>query len=213
MPIPGAVGDAYEVRVVGRIDGQVTNNVFHFKVATPIDDIELRIIVALATCFVDHLKPILSSSFQIENIVWKQVAPVLGVEHIYTGPDFGPCNGNAAALPSYASVVLSLRTLQGGKSHRGRKYIPGIPENATTNSTLDANGAFWAAIIAFAACVAGKFILTDSPPANAAQLMVYSRKLGGSKAPYGNAGFTAVTAINPVQVLGTTRSRKVGVGA
>jgi len=205
--------DAYEVRVRGTQEGQETNNVFHFVAATAIDDVELRLIAALAECFITHLIPVFSSAWTMKDIVWKQVTPVLGVEHIFVPQGALVGAGNAAALPTYASAVISKRTLQGGKSHRGRFYLPGIPEAATLGSAFDTNHAFWAALAAFVACVAGKFILGDPPGANSFQMMVYSRKIGGATAPYGANGFTAIADLIPVVDLATTRSRKVKRGS
>jgi len=213
MPVTASVNDAFQVRVVGQIEGQETNNVFHFSAATGIDDVELRLIAALAECFVTHLIPVSSSAWQLVKMIWKKVHPTLGVEHITipTGTLVG--GGAATALPSFCSAVVSIRTEQGGRSHRGRMYLPGIPEGDATISTLDAGGDFAAGVAAFAACLATKFILGDPPAANSFQMQVYSRKLGGATFPYGTAGFTAVSSFVPVAALGTTRSRKVGRGA
>lgn len=213
MPITAVTGDKFQVRIVGEMEGQQTNNVFHFMAATAIDDVELRLIAVLANCFVTHIIPVSSSVWKLVKIVWKKVNPALGVEVITipTGTLVG--GGAATALPSYASVVISIRTLVGGKSHRGRMYLPGIPEGATIVSALDTSNAFWTGVLNFAACLATNFILGDPPGSNSFQMMVYSRKLGGSTFPYNNAGFTAVSSFLPVQQLGTTRSRKVGRGS
>jgi hypothetical protein len=203
----------YQVRIVGLIEGQETNNVFHFSANTSIDDVELRLIAALATCFVTHLLPVSSSAWQLVKIVWKKVFPALGVEHetIPTGTLVG--GGAATSLPSFVSAVVSIRTEQGGRSHRGRMYLPGIPEGDATISILDAGSDYLAGVAAFVACLATNFITGDPPAANSWQMQVYSRKLGGSTFPYGSAGFTPVSSFLPVRQLGTTRSRKVGRGS
>jgi hypothetical protein len=92
-------------------------------------------------------------------------------------------------------------------------YIPGIPEAATIVSAFDTSNAYWTALVAFVGCLATKFLLLDLPGSNQFQMMIYSRKLGGSTFPYNNTGFTSVNSLLPVQQLGTTRSRKVGRGA
>jgi len=211
--IPAQQGDKFQVRIRGRIEGQETNNVLHFAAATAVDDVELRLIVALVQCLIDTLKTEMSNHWQLIDVVWKQVNPVLGVEHAYVHPE--AVQGDVAGdhLPSFCSAVVSIRTNEGGRSKRGRMYLPGIPESATQGSVFDTGGQFWAKYVAFLACVAQKFILGDPVPANSFQMMVYSRKLGGQTFPYQNAGFTAVTSLKPVQDLGTTRSRKLGRGA
>lgn len=212
MATPAATNDCWQVRVQGRMDGQVTENVLHFKTLSDTDDIETRLIVVLLSCITTHLIPVLTSAWQLERIVWKQVSPTLGVEHIYTTGLPVAGSGAATALPSFASAVLSLRSLQGGRSKRGRMYLPGIPESATINSAFDSGNAYWTALVNFAACLVTGFVFHDPVGPNHQQLCVYSRKIGGATFPYGISGFTAVETVNPVSQVGTTRSRKVGRG-
>lgn len=92
-------------------------------------------------------------------------------------------------------------------------YIGGIPEDMTTDSNITAPSALWTGIANFIVCVLANFKHPD--PAGGTDifdLIVYSRKLGGSIFPYGLTGVTAVDNLVRVQALGTTRSRKVGRG-
>lgn len=214
MAFPAAINDMFQVRVRGTQEGQETNNVFHFVCVGASADTELKLIVALVSCFITHIIPVASSQWSLTSVLWKRVSPTLGPEFEYIPPAAEVGAGNAAALPSYASVVTSIRTAQGGRSKRGRFYLPGIPENVTVNSRLDTTNAYWTAILAFAACLASKFINPD--PAGGVDLFnmgVYSRKIGGSSFPYGAAGFTSATSFVPHDLLATTRSRKVGRGS
>lgn len=214
MAIAGSPGDCWEVRIVGKMENQETDNVFHFVEDSATADVELNLILALAECFITHLLPVLSSQWQLTSIKWKKVSPVLGVEQETIPAGTLVAAGNAAALPSYCSAVVSKRTLVGGRSHRGRFYLPGIPEAATINSSLDTSHAFWTALIAFVACVTTKFINVGEPiGSDQFSLAVYSRKIGGSTTPFGASGFTVVSQLVPSAALGTTRSRKVGRGA
>lgn len=215
MPQTAFQNDTYQVRVVGRIEGQETNNIFYFRCISGAgdSDVHLHLILVFLQCFIDHLLPVLSSAWNLERIVWKKVYPSLGPEIISVPTGSTQGGGAATALPSFCSAVVSIRTQFGGRSRRGRTYYAGIPENATVGSTLDPTGAFWTAILAFAACVIEKFVAGDPPGTNAWAMMMYSRKLGGSTFPLGNAGFEAVTEYVPVSLLGTTRSRKVGRGS
>ena len=212
VPQPAAPGDKFQVRVVGRMEGQETNNILHFESGTS-SDIELDLIIALIECFVTNILPIASSQWTMEKVVWKRVSPTLGPEFETTGHGMGPGTGDATALPSFNSLVLSIRTAFGGPSGRGRMYLPGIPESATTNSSFNQANPYWTGVLNFVACLAMRFIRGDLPPANQPAMMVYSRKIGGSIFPYGNAGFHAVKSISPDTLIGTTRSRKVGRGS
>jgi hypothetical protein len=212
-PTPAATGDGFQVRVRGHIEGQETNNVLHFIAVGPVDDVEVRLILVLAACFVQHLVPVCSTQWALQDLVWKQVTPVLGVEHITVPPGILVGTATGDALPAFCSAVISLRTRLGGRSHRGRMYVAGMPESATVGSVIQGGGNFWTGFLAFINCVATSFILGDPPPANSFQWEVYSRKLGGAKFPYASAGYTPITSILPVAQVGTTRSRKVGRGA
>jgi len=213
MPETAQQGDKFQVRIVGLVEGQETNNILYFAAAAPIDDVELRLIVALVQCFQQHLIPVMSSAWKLQHLVWKRVNPTLGVENIYIPGGDLQGQGNENALPSFCSALVSIRTDLGGRSHRGRMFLPGLPEVATDNSVFLTDSAFWLAVVAFAACVTTKFIVGDPVGQNQFQMMLYSRKLGGSTFPLQNAGFTAVKRLIPNQVVATTRSRKVGRGS
>lgn len=214
MPFPAAINDLFQLRVKGTEESQETNNVMHFSCVGASADVELHLIVVLVTCFINHIIPVVSSQWQLRSVIWKRVGPTLGPEFEYVPPAAEIGAGNAAALPSFSSVVFSIHTAQGGRSKRGRFFIPGIPEAVTVNSRLDTTNAFWTAMLAFAACLATEFIHAD--PAGGTDLFdlgVYSRKLGGATFPYTAAGFTAATSIVPHDLIATTRSRKVGRGS
>ena len=214
MPVPAALGVAYQVKVVGHIEEQVTNNILHFVNVGADSDVELHLILALILCFQEVLLPGLSAEYTLNEVHWKEVFPVLGVETIT--PISGVVVGGVAgdALPSYCSAVVSERTAFGGRSGRGRMYIAGIPESATDGSKILLESPTWTQMLAFAACLATKFIHLDpAGGANLWDLSVYSRKIGGEAFPYGATGFHAVRNFIPDRFLGTTRSRKIGKGA
>lgn len=212
-PVTAVAGDCYQIKVVGRQEGQVTNNILNFTAMSSIDDVELRLIAAFAECFVTNLLPVLSSKWTLESINWKQTRPVLGVEHITIPAGAGAGAGSANALPTLNAACISIRTLQGGRSKRGRMYVAGIPETATVDSQFDLTHAFWAGLLAFCACVITKFVAGDPPAANTFQLEIYSRKIGGDSFPYGAAGFTPIVSLTPDVIVATQRSRKLGRGA
>ena len=92
-------------------------------------------------------------------------------------------------------------------------FIAGITESATENSFLDPTNEYWTALLAFAACLVTNFIHPDGGVGTDSwDMMVYSRKIGGSALPYPGSGFAAVREIAPQRLIATTRSRKVGHG-
>lgn len=215
MPETAVQNDCYQVRIEGRISGQLTNNVLHFRYLSGASDTDvlLHLIQVLLDCFTTHLLPVLSSSWNLERIVWKRVSPTLGPEIITVPPGDATGEGAVSALPAFCSALISIRTNEGGRSKRGRMFLPGLPENQTTNDTIDPVGPLWAGLLAFAACVILNFVPGDPVGANQWGLSVYSRKIGGDVFPYGLNGFTQVRELIPVSFIASTRSRKVGRGA
>jgi hypothetical protein len=213
MPESSAPGDLYQVVMRGSLEGQQVLNVLDFRTVTPIDDFELRIIVALIQCFA-AFAPSQPVGFQWNEVKWKRTSPVLGVEHITTWQGASAGTEAGDALPSFCSAVVSKRSNLGGRAHRGRMYIGGVPEEAVVGSMIDPDSPFWIALVQLLTCIATKFInFGDPAPINTAALGVYSRKLGGAAFPYGAAGFTPLTSLVPSNEVGTTRSRKLGRGA
>lgn len=214
MAVAASVGDVFEVRIIGTMEGQQTNNVLHFECVGATTDVDLHLIQVLATCFITHLLPVLTSSWSLTEIRWKRLSPTLGVEQISIPVGSGAGGGSAAALPSFVSAVISKRTLTGGRSYRGRMYVAGIPEDQTTNSRINTEGPLWDGLLAFALCVITNFVHPD--PAGASDifdLIVWSRKIQNHVLPFPDGSTTDVREFVPVAELGTTRSRKVGRGS
>lgn len=214
MPEAAAVNDLYQVRLIGRIEGQETNNVLHFQCVGATTDVELNLIQVFLECFITNLLPVLSSNWQLVECRWKKVYPTLGVETVTVPSGTTTGGGSASSLPSFNSLLYSIRTPTGGRTHRGRMYVAGIPEDATLGSAFDPTHAFWTGALAFALCVVSEFVHPD--PAGGSDLfnlVVYSRKLGGSIFPYGLAGVTSMQSFTPNLQIASTRSRKVGRGS
>lgn len=207
-------GAAYQLRLIGRQEGTETNNVLHFIAPNGDSDVETHLVVVMVECFIDNLLPALSQDWALIEARWKQVFPALGVEHIYTPPAPAPGGAVANAFPSYVSALTSIRTLEGGRSKRGRMFIAGVPKDAADNSRIDDSSSFWSALVDWLACIATNFIHTGGlPGADQWNMAVYSRKIGGSTIPYGAAGFTSVASLVGSLLLSTTRSRKLGIGS
>lgn len=215
MPEQANQNDCYQVRIVGRMEGQETNNVLHFRYLSGASDVDvdLHLIQVLMQCFITHVLPVLASAWTLERVVWKRVSPTVGPEIISIPVGAGAGGTPTAALPSFCSAVLSIRTKEGGRRKRGRMYIAGLPEAETTNSLFNTGGDLWEGLLAFALCLITEFVPGDPVGSNQWGLSVYSRANGGASLPYALAGFTQVSEVVPVQLIGTTRSRKVGRGS
>lgn len=213
MALIAQVNDLFQVVVKGRMENQETCNVLHFKATTPGGDVLIEIVQALASCYVSTLMGGLSTQWVVKNFTYKRVSPTLSPEFIYVPePLFYGADGGDA-LPSFCSALLSIRTAEGGRSKRGRMYIPGLPEIGCKHSQIDVTQITWPKVVAFAACLANKFIEMEDLGTSKFRIGVYSRKIGGSTFPYGAAGFTPATEILTTTQIATTRSRKVGRGS
>ena len=213
MAVASNAGMVWQVRLIGEMHGQKTVNVLHFRDPGGVDDITVRLILVLVNCFITHMKPVLSADFTLKEVRYQfMTTNPPGIEHIDPVVN-GTGTGSGTALPSFCSAVVDIRSALGGGSGRGRFSLAGIPEDATIDSALDTSHAFYAGLVNFVACVATAFIHLGTPPANALQWVVYSRKLGGAKAPYTIGGAHDVVNTTVKTQIGTINSRKIGRGA
>lgn len=222
MPTAAALGEIHEVVLKMRQESQTVLNVLYFRCDSAVDDMELRLLTALLTCLATILRPAAASTWQIVGAQGKQVFPALGPIYEVAPPDPDEIQGEAEgdALPSFCSIVVNIHTTRGGRSGRGKMYIPGIPEGATTGSAVQTTNPYWTVIINYLACVAASFIRTGSElGSNRIALGVLSRKLGGlgpdgkpRKPPYLENQWARATRMIPNNLIKTTNSRKIGHG-
>lgn len=213
MAVASQLNDLWQVRVKGFIEGQETNNVLHFLCKGNTSDVEVQLILKLITCFVTHLLPALANAWTLDQVLWKRVSPTLSPEFI-TVPESGNVGAlTTDSLPTFNAALVSIRSAEGGRSKRGRMFLAGIPEAATIGSRFNLTGATWLAIVAFVNCVVTEFVTNAELGSDQFHLGIYSRKIGGASFPYNLSGFTPAVNLNPVALVATMRSRKVGRGS
>lgn len=216
MPTPESAGVVWEVVMEGRQEGQQVLNVWHFRTRTSVDDMELRVLRACIDCLLTTLRPVLGSNYQFVKARGKRVAPDVGpiVEVLPAANEDIQGDSEGDTLPTFASLCVNIHTTRGGRSGRGKFFLPGIPEGATSGSYIETTNPYWVAVAAFLACLAGKFIKANEPlGTNDVEIGVMSRKIGGVKPPYLLTGFAPATGFKPRNIVGTTNSRKVGRGS
>lgn len=198
-----------QVVVKGRLHGSETNNVIHFGTnKNPIDIPGL--LIAVTKCIRDNLLPVLSADFVLEKLTGRQLFPAVldEVEHVPSAVTFT----GLPALPSYCSVLLRFSTGGGGRSGKGRMFLPGVVANDTLNSKLTSNG--FNKYLPFIACLVAAFIRSvELGTERDWELVVLSRKNAGAN--YATAG-TAVRAVQQIShsnILSTTVSRQLGQGS
>lgn len=213
MPV-GNWARGAEVRIVGSLHGSQTENVFHVatdEVANDQDALNallLQLAQAMLLCVIDTLLPAVSQDWSVTRVEAIEVFPTRS-DPIVATADPGSVGELGVTSVSFAASLLNLRTGGGGRSGRGKKFLPPAGEAQIANSAID--GPTLALIAAFAACIAEKFMGVN--PTSSWHLGIFSRKNGGANFANFNQGFRLVTSINPVADVARMGSRKKGRGA
>ena len=214
MPAPWARGA--ELRVIGEIHGSQTVNVWHLATNEVIDDdpdnlddVLLQLATAMLQCIVEQLLPAVTIDWRIDRCEAKYIYPFAS-DPIVATANTGSVGQLSPASASFEAVLVNLRTGGGGKSGRGKKFLPPPGEQGVAASLVDPGVLL--DIIAFLTCVAGKF--TGANPSTFWRLGVLSQKilnqtLGGG---FDNA-FRLVTQMTPSSNLSLLSSRKKGTGS
>lgn len=212
MPRPWAAGA--RVRVVGRLSGQLTNNVMHFATNTVINDpvalnqLLQQLAQAVHDCIRDAMLPFATNDWKFESVEATGIYPTLTDPVSVTNAANAVANGNPQGV-GFASALISIRTGTGGKSGRGRIFAPPGGENVATAGTWDP--AFLALVAQFCACMAGKFI--GAGHTTPWFIGVLSRKvLRGGPMLFDDA-FREAISLEPESVIAQMGTRKLGRGA
>lgn len=200
-----------QVVVSGIIHGQQTKNVWNMaKAGAPVVD-NINEMIALATSvrqsFRDAGFQCISNSWSMEKVTAKLLYPVQSDEGIVFGEatDVGSA---PEAKVSFESALFHVRTGKGGRTNRGRFFLPGVPatyidDSRLTSAALTSYLLFRDELIsAFGPAVGPDFY----------RLGVLSRKtLGNPPASYA-AAFKWMTNLEVSGIVAVTRSRRIGHG-
>lgn len=130
-----ALNDVYEFQLLGRQNLQRTRQISHWKVIihTGADDADPSAIgAAILLNFQADFQACTSVLHAIEGFRVTKIRPTLGdPEESGITPLPGLIVGEA--MPPNVAAVISLRSGFGGRSNRGRKYVPGVPESYGDN--------------------------------------------------------------------------------
>lgn len=200
-------------RIKGKIHGQEYVNVLHFGTnENPADFAALQLLLlalgnAILQCAISQLLGATSSDFTLEEVDVQQIFPELTDPVIAAAPA-GSVGLRGTINVSFESVMMRLKTGHGGKSKRGRNFLPPPGDADVVNSLLIAGDAqnFYSG---FVACMAGKFI---GPSATEDfRLGVLSRKILQTTGDFHQA-FTEGAQLAIEQTMSSMNSRKVGAG-
>lgn len=207
-------GMGWRVRIVGRLHGQVTNNVLHFRssVGVMTDQALIDFAIALGTavlaCVVDTLLPAVTSDWQVTHVEAQAVFPTLSDPQIVS-PVGNQTGAQGATSVSFAAQLVNLRTGVGGRRGRGKWFLPPPGEAQVANSITDAPT--MALYAAFLTCIFEKFV--GGARTESAELGVYSRADDGAVVGDFMTATRPVISLQAKAELARCGSRKVGRGA
>lgn len=211
MPSPWARG--FRVRVVGKLHGQLYNNVLHFATNVEILDAPTlnarlkELANAVQECIL-QLLPAATEDFSFETVEAEAIAPAV-TDPINSDVSVTTQGEGTTQGVGFASCLVSVRTGGGGKSGRGRMYLPPGGEDFATAGEWTAPQI--ALIAAFCACMAGKFI--GAGATTQFRLGVLSRKTFANTPANFDAAFREATELIPQRVIASMRTRQKGKGS
>ena len=212
MPAPWTQGA--RVRILGRIHQQDYVNVIHFATNTQINDniardtLILQLLSQVMACVTDQLLAGVTSDWTFTGVEGTAIAPVLGDPQFSAAPE----NSVGQLGPTSASFIASLATIRtglGGKTHKGRFFLPPAGEANTNASLLD--GDTKAQLQQFLTCLVTKFV--GNGASTPWRLGVLSRKLLANSPANFDTAFTEATSLTISDVAAIMGSRKVGRGS
>jgi hypothetical protein len=195
--------------IVGLLHGQETNNVLHFGGNGTEPNLN-QLLADILDCIVTTFKPAASSEWTLTKISGRPLFPQLG-DPIDLFPTTAVAGTGLPAETSFSANIIRINTGLGGRRHRGRIFMPAVIANDVNQSKLTDNGL--AKLVAFAACMAGKFIKAPNAVDNPAwEIGVLSRTQAKVQGETLETSFTPATVLTAQRVVGVMRSRRIGHG-
>jgi hypothetical protein len=210
--------------VYGQLHGQAVVNVFHTSTdlylpdSTPGGGSCYTVAHAFQTSMHDAWLQYRSPDYTVDHIECRSLVPfgdglqTISLGWAGTAGASGIGGADLGALPGAMALVLTLRTAQPGRAHRGRLFLTGWPKR--NDATL--NGLWNSFVLTGAGAVATQLLAVygPTPVVNIGnRLVVWSRKLAGATPPFSTSGATPVTAISVQNRVRVQRRREIGVGA
>jgi hypothetical protein len=205
----------YRCRIVGRLHGSTTNNVIHFRETTAdaltdalIQQLLTALVSAVAQCVIETLLPAVTSDWTFVRVEAQTHGTNNSDLTVFTA-DAGLTGEGSPASASFIASLVNLRTGGGGRSGRGKIFLPPPGEGQSADSLMDTGSADL--LQAFLECLFSKFVgdtRTEGP-----EWVVFSRKVAGSLFADMAAANRPILQASPNVALARCGSRKLGKGA
>lgn len=203
-----AVGDKYELVIVGTALGQQVLNTLGFEQVAVTAGLPQA---HLASYWNANLKvswkPMFSSAYTITGLWVNDVVPGTAARYELAISPAEAGGGGADILPMSCAAVASFRTLLKGRSFRGRQYLGCITETNQADSKVAAG---WVTLAnTYFTALYGAFV--TNAVANSFAWSIISRESGG--APRTPPIATPVSSWSIKPNFASQRRRSLGVGA
>lgn len=204
--------------IAGQLHGQLTQTLFH--AISPTNSTANTAAVEASIMYTEFANNVIpayklfcSQEWQINSLTLIQLTADPGIIVDGTMVGNGAQVGNS--LPSFCAGVLSLRSGLTGRTRHGRLYLPGVAEDLTSASKLEAG--YFGVLQNFGNLLRDRY--GSSGSTNIIRLGIFSRKLGVTriggivpKLSYSTAGFTQLTGCIARPEIGSMRRRKLARG-
>jgi len=116
---------------------QVENTLYWLYGGAPTTSDANTLAAAVAGWWTAEMSPLLSQDLELHEVYVTDISSESGFTVSYTTglPDAGGVP--TAALPGNVAVSCTFRTINRGRSFRGRNYVAGIPEASVIGNTID----------------------------------------------------------------------------
>lgn len=202
-----------QLRMVGRIHGQTTNNVLHFATEQQIQDapsqdaLILALLTAFLACVSQQLVGAVTSDWTLDFVDARAIFPAPG-NPIQLVPQQAVVGTLGPASHSFAASLVNIRGEVGGRQNQGKIFLPPPGEANTTSSLADQTVVDQ--LVQFINCVAGKFIGANAT--EAWRLGVLSSKRLGLNIQNFNIAFTPAVGLTPKREAAICGRRRIGRG-
>lgn len=136
-----AVGDVYQITVVGLHHGQQVVNVLHYQVLVgAAADYSAELANLWSNQNLNNYRACCSAEYRCTGLLSQKVKPIPALTAVSLTIGEGTGTGSANSLPSSNSVVITKRSAIAGRTGRGRIYMPGVPTTFEDNSQVTGAG-------------------------------------------------------------------------
>lgn len=216
MAAPWSLGA--QVRINGKIHGQDCINVLHFASneiesdVSPPSPLLTALVEAVLECVIETLLPAVTQDYTIVDVegrfVYNAGGSPLGSDPVVATAPPASVGELGPTSVSFASSLVNLRSGVGGRSGRGKMFLPPPGESNITNSLMDSGTADL--LVDFLTCMAGKFLGTS--PTTVWRWVIFSRTLAGGTFSSWDVATFIVSQMTPVQRISVLARRKIGRG-